>query len=277
MTESLLCSTCNRPLVLGTKDGKYQEWCPFCEGFEVLSKKNAMKQLDDQHNSKISVIKKLCSKYTKDSIIGSLMAFREGDLHFQDRQGNMDFELFMSISYVIKEIVNDDSLEFGDRIIEAERSDFQQILQNSNWLLIDLKFVQHVRNNVYKLVKIPKEKVRDFVVEYDKNIEYGLASPAESSGYHIKFTKKWLTTVENFEKYGLHPKLKAIESNLDSDDYISDLKKSIGLKLSFDMVCPDSTFIDFPDFSNKRRQIFFLLFQTLAFERFKGDFKGFVG
>lgn len=258
MSNLLICENCKRMLVLGTIRDETEEWCPYCKGFSILSKIEAEKYLEEQFNKKMTAIKNCWSKYSKDSLIGSLVTFREGELHFQKQINSHNFDLFISISYIIKEIVNDNNTTFGSKTIKVTEEDFQKIIRYAERLLLDLKFIQHIKNDVCVLIKIPKEHLREYTIDYDKNIKYNLVDKDSASEIQIKFTKKWKHTKENFEKFGLYSLINSIESKGEDSGFISEIKKSIGLKIAFDMVCPDNSFVDFPDFKKKREYIEFL-------------------
>ena len=186
MSNPFICKTCNRMLVLGTNRDENEEWCPHCKGFSILSKIEAEKYLEEQFNKKITKIKNCWINYSKDSLIGSLLTFREGELHLQNKLGQYKFELFLSISYLIKEIANDNETKFGSKTIKVTEEDFQKIIRYAERLLLDLKFIQHIKNNICLLVKIPKEHLREYTVDYDKNIKYNLIDEDSVSEIQIK-------------------------------------------------------------------------------------------
>ena len=257
MSNSNLCITCNRPLVLGNSKNRFNIWCPNCEGLEIISTKDAISEINNTYTQKLEELMHYFEDYSKDSIIGTLLVCRETCLYPGPNRNHLDLQGFISYSHLIKEVVGKD--KFGKKYFNWEDKNFARLFVNFNETYYSTRLTKLLDCGLCIMVNIPREKLSSFLVEPRKNKLLGLADVSKVNQHQLKFTPEWAPIFRNLETIGLFSELDSINTKKFPNEYsFDDLKHKIAFLISMDMVSPDRDFIKFPEFINQDEYINFL-------------------
>lgn len=145
-------------MLVGKRADDTALWCPKCEGIELLSKEDLLRNSGTSLSESSIRKNKLFELYTKKSIIGSLCA----SLETASMLGN-NFRHICATSYAIKDILSESPSTFGNEEINWEHLqellaiyefEFQQLFINHS--LIEDKYVVGII--------IPENKISEYAM-----------------------------------------------------------------------------------------------------------------
>lgn len=246
-----ICDICGGTLVIG-KGNEDVDWCPKCEGVEVIPKEESKSALIEELKMLDKEMDHIIKKYQLEDLLITVYVTRESVLHFD----YPDFAHFMAYSALLNRILNLQSN--GTEKVIWNSEDIQKLYRYAEMYNNASKFLLYLINGLIVFILVDKENVEKYSYEFDKSLKVEGIQPSDEKRKlkeifpMLKFTATWRPIRDNLKQYGLVSKNEAYFD----EDYnfkflqFDDFWKSILTKTMLELWAGNKDLLEFPDFKD---------------------------
>ena len=221
----MLCENCESQLVLGKGQDVSEKWCPTCEGFETLSKKESIDFFNKSIEKSGQEIKRLINIYESNSLLTTLFATREGNLIPVLHGYGFDGFSYLSINELICKILKKGSN--GTKKCDVYDEEYQSLLHIAQMQAIDLRMRLVTINDLGCFIRIPAKLRKDLALDFELSARVMRIQPTTGGEELVelfKFYDDWQPIMDNLQENGFFT---------GNDMYINQMKNST-IKESFE-------------------------------------------